>query len=508
MLSMNGTNVFAYDLVVENADGKKIYYNYINNHTELEVTFEEGSNSSNSYGGNIVIPEEVTFMNRTRKVTAIGDYAFYNYGGRGRTPTSITIPKSVKYIGKDAFSSCQSMKSVLITDLVAWCNVEIKSSPLFYAHYLYVNGICVKDLVIPNGVSSIRENAFSGCSLESVTIPSSVTSIGDFAFSESNMISLTIGDGVTSIGKNAFSNCNRLKKVSIPKSVTSLGNSAFSGCKSLTSVKIGNNVSAVADKAFKGCTGLISLTIGKNVTSIGQEAFSDCTSLPSVIIPNSVSTIDYAAFHHCKSMTSITIGTGVKTVGNSAFGNCPLNAIYISDVAAWCNIDFKDTNPLYKARHLYINGEEVKNLEIPYGVTAISKGAFQNCSSLISVIIPQSVKSIGKDAFGGIDIQDVVSLIKNPFKIDDVFSNNTFNNATLYVPVGTIKKYQEKEGWKKFWYIKEGTGPYHTCVKKAKADGGDYKIFDVGGKPLKKLQKGVNIIRYNDGRNNKVIVKH
>ena len=141
-------------------------------------------------------------------------------------------------------------------------------------------------LIVINGLTSIGDWAFSGCSgLTSVTIPDSVTSIGMFAFhSCSGLTSVTIGNGVTSIGDEAFENCSGLTSVTIPDSVTSIGNGAFSGCSGLTSVTIPDKVTSIGSGAFYGCSGLTSVTIGNGVTSINNQAFYGCSKLKTIKI--------------------------------------------------------------------------------------------------------------------------------------------------------------------------------------------------------------------------------
>ena len=121
----------AHDIEVKNADGVTIYYNYINDGKELEVTFRNGSYQ---YQGNVAIPEEVTYMNRTRKVTSIGGGAFYVCRGL----TSVTIPNSVTSIGYSAFVGCSGLKKVIVKDIAAWCGIKFGrsySNPLCYAKH-------------------------------------------------------------------------------------------------------------------------------------------------------------------------------------------------------------------------------------------------------------------------------------------------------------------------------------------------------------------------------------
>ncbi|MBP5510848.1 MAG: leucine-rich repeat domain-containing protein, partial [Kiritimatiellae bacterium] len=147
----------------------------------------------------VTIPDTVTY---------IGVAAFYGCSGL----TSVTIPDSVTSIGFLAFLGCSGVTSVHITDLKKWCGSIISSVGLTNPHDLYINGNKVLDLTIPDSVTSIASEAFSGCrGLTSVTIPNSVTNIGNQAFYNcANLTNLTIGASVVRIGDSAFYRCERL----------------------------------------------------------------------------------------------------------------------------------------------------------------------------------------------------------------------------------------------------------------------------------------------------------
>ena len=175
--------------------------------------------------------EEITSLVIPDGVTSIGSYAFC---GCSRL-TSVTIPSSVTRVGASAFTDCYRLEAVRISDLSAWCAISFsnaESNPLCCAHRLFLNGEEIVNLVIPDGVTSVGNDAFSGCSgLTSVTIPDSVTSIGTWAFSGcSGLTSITIPDSVTNIGAYAFYGCSGLRTLYLPNTYSGETPSVPEGC--------------------------------------------------------------------------------------------------------------------------------------------------------------------------------------------------------------------------------------------------------------------------------------
>jgi hypothetical protein len=323
----------------------------------------------------------------------IGSSAFSNCSNL----TSITIPNSVTSIGSGAFVGCSRLTKSEFSSIENLCKIsfsENRSNPLYYAKHLYINGQEVKDLVIPNSVTSIGVYAFSGCSgLKSVTIPNSVTSIGYSAFYGcSGLTSITIGNGVTSIAEGTFSGCSGLTSVTIPNNVTSIGVYAFVGCSGLSSVTIGNGVTSIADGTFSGCSGLKSVTIPNSVTSIGGYAFSGCTGLTSITIPNSVKNIDSWAFKDCSGLTSLIIGNGMTRI----YGN-----------------------------------------------------PFSGCSSLSSVTLGRNMVTIEDGVFYDSPIREIVCLAKT---VPQIYSHSFTSHKGVWVYVPTSALYDYHISWGKYFY--------------------------------------------------------
>ena len=223
----------------------------------------------------------------------------------------------------------------------------------------------IEKVVISKGVTSIGNDAFhSYYNLRDVTIPDSITSIGSFAFDGCDITSLKIPDGVKYIGPCAFSDCE-LETINIPNGLTVLEGSVFWGCWRLKQITIPNSVTKIEGGAFKR-SGLESIVIPKSVTSIGGMVFQECTHLSSVTLPSSIKTISDSAFLACESLTNIVIPDGIVKIGDSAFYHCKaLNSITIpASVKSIGDLAFNGCDALKDVYYLGTNEQwqEIENI--------------------------------------------------------------------------------------------------------------------------------------------------
>ena len=395
--------------------------------------------------------------------------------------TSVTIGSGVTSIGRHAFSWCSSLTSI-----------DLPNSLTYIAQDVFDGCTGLTSVIIPNSVTYIGRGAFAFCSsLTSVTIPNSVTSIESVFVYCSSLTSVTIPNSVTSIS-DAFRQCSSLTSVTIPNSVTSIGGSAFQECSSLTSVTIPNSVTSIDDYAFDGCTDLTSVTIPNSVTSIGQYAFRNCSSLTSVTIGNGVKLIGNNAFAQCadledvycyvEELSSTYLSGGPLYTNTNAFDDSMIEYAKLhvpsssisdySSIEPWShfgtivalpspNIDFADGNVKTLCVANWDTGGDgelspaeaaaVTNLgtvftsktvitsfdELQYftGLSSINSDAFEGCTSLTSVTIPNNVTSIGGNAFGNCSSLTSITI---PSSVTSIGSHAFYNCGGLnYITVET-----------------------------------------------------------------------
>ena len=407
-------------------------------------------------------------------VTSIGPYAFY----RCSSIASVTIPDSVTSIGYYAFCYCTGLEELTIpisvnavgsigSSIFLYCtNIEkvtftpgtgkgydyddyYASTPWYYSRAV------LKEVVIEDGVTSIGDRAFYGCtSIASFTIPDSVTSIGDDAFRGcSSLTSIVVAEGNTayrSVDGVLFSKDMKTlvqyptgrsdDPYVIPDSVTSIGSYAFYGCSSLALITTPYSViTSTGSYAFRNCTNIEKVTLtpgtGKGydygnyydctpwyysravlkevviedgVTSIGSDAFYGCSSLASITIPDSVTSIGSSAFYRCTSLTSVTIPDSVTSIGLHAFSGCTR----LKDIALPISVNAVESNS-YPAFSGCTNIEKVTftpgtGRGYDYGNSSSSSDdnyygytPWYYSSAALEVIIEDGVTSIGSLAFYG-----------------------------------------------------------------------------------------------------------
>ena len=261
---------------------------------------------------------------------------------------------------------------------------------------------------------------------------------------------------VTEIGDNAFKNCSAITSMKIAAGVTKIGNYAFRDCTGLTSVTFPATLTTLGYYAFRGCSSLQQVALPDGLTSIGLDAFAR-SGLKNVVVPNSVTSMGSEAFYGCAQLQYAVLSDHITSINQRVFQGCT----------------------------------SLTGVAIPSSVTYIDAAAFKDCPSLSRVVIPQNVTSIQMEAFAGTTaLTSVTCLATTPPSLynSGVFSNTTYNNATLYVQPNSLSAYQSAVGWQNFINI-SGTASYDYDAALNVA-GGNINFVSEGDYPWIGVQDG------------------
>ena len=253
------------------------------------------------------------------KVSIIGRQAFYN----NHTMRSLTIPEGVTSIRAEAFRGCTALNTI---------NYNAKNCT-FPDVWIHDNNRGV-GVFSGAGAASVSLKVVFGSGVKKVPDKMFFTaSIGESGYNGADyahVTSVQFNSAITEIGVDAFRNCDDLETLTLGSGTTSIAQNAFNDCDGLTEITLNNNLTRIESSAFASCDNLETIGWGTGLDSIGDAAFSGCTSLKKALIPEPVTTIGVQAFYNCTSLTEIKLPKTLTKIWGEAFrGTTKLNKITV-----------------------------------------------------------------------------------------------------------------------------------------------------------------------------------
>lgn len=337
------------------------------------------------------------------------DHSAYTYKGKMQTPTEIVIPEGIRTITEGAFANQTYLTKVTTPSTLTYMEVDV----------------------------------FEGCrSLGEIIWNAEDCKIGNAPLGQTALYSITFGPKVRKIPSYLCKDCNYITDVTLPESVISIGSEAFYNCSGLENVHFSNNIKEIQGSAFRNCSKLSDIVLPDSLQTIGNDAFESCTALKKITIPEKVELIDKYAFSYTNlnevifnarnciiNSTSSYIPTFPKTITHLEFGDqvqsipnnlckplteltslkvgrnvqsMPYNCFSASKKLAsveWNAVNMEEANTPFASTLTQISfGKDVERIP-----SALCKGLEQ----LSSIVLPDSLKEIGENAFFGSGITSI-----------------------------------------------------------------------------------------------------
>lgn len=479
---------------------------------------------------NVIIDSHLTYDKENYTVIEISEKAF-----SGCTDiVNLTIPKTIKKIGKDAFARC-TIRKLKVEDLSAWCNIDFyneNSNPMRIVNSISIENNTTGNIIFPANISTIKKLSFYGSKLRTVDLSkTSIAELQDSVFYNNyELTNVVLPKAIKRIGKSTFERCFALETIDFPNTLISIGSECFRSCSKLKINGFPESINTIEDYAFSGCTSLIKLTFGRNIKSIGYGVLQLCTKLADLTIesaidkiPNSlcagneslenvtiptdgIAEIGKYAFYGCKKLTAFSLPNSIRKIAHGAFAKCDaLQKIQVSTLENWFNIDFTDNcndyvpysddilgsssigssakgpyfaaNPLYYAHKLYVGDQLLKDLDVPAKITSIKDFSFYGCTSIEKVNIPNTVKSIADSTFAQCaNVRDVslnINVVKDWFKGIPSIQALTIGENVSNI---SLNAFYGCKGLKKIKWLSKvknlevGKDAFKDCVKLANVD--------------------------------------
>lgn len=441
----------------------------------------------------LVIPWRVLNNGIYYRVTSIGEEAFNNCN----TLTKVTIPNSVESIEDYAFKRCVNLLTVTVQwitplpiDANVFEGVDCASATLnVLSGYksVYQETDVWQDFGTINTYYDVDVNMwFKDPHVKDICVlnwdtdgdgeltyreAQAVQDLGAAFIGDTEMTSFTelrSFSGITTIPASTFKGCSNLTEIIIASNVTSIGQEAFVGCTKLSSVTFQRALTSIGPSAFAGCTELSDLALPALLETIGEHAFDGCSQITSFTIPSKVSSIGNGAFANCSSNTSFTVNTNNAYFANNAtktyITRKPEKSVLVAFAVGAPNTNINLASTVYEILPYAFQGaNNVASITLNKVVT-IGHDAFSNCPNLYSVILSDTLASIGANAFSGVAKGVRVQVpLDTPLEI----SEGTFSNyepvaeggltGRLFIPAGSKELYASAPGWSWFNFIEEGT---------------------------------------------------